>query len=560
MNKKICSIFSVILACVATVPVDAAVKIKGGRSYADAYNQVNAVRQQAYIDANTTTYATTASATESLPVAVEDARLAEDIANNTSKDVTMSDLDACSMIYPNGVFKWGIPESGVRKPTNSTCIAVVELRDANHKVLATTTVAAGDTIKCNIDSFPEKGMISDLKNGKIEVPADNPPTLKDVEEALNEEQKQNAGVKIAAAALISGIAGNMLAPKESGSGDKLMGTSRTQILDTFVGASAGAGIMAASTYSGKVAGDTIKSTAVNAASGMLVGNMMAGTSGSGSMIKTSKCEVEGVEKECVFGKIEVSGGSIIEDGTKYFIDKTGSTYKCKEQDSKYTNCVTVQKPLNAEIGNDKPVDLFTETDWSNIENSGIAKYTKTETNTMEQNPNNTGAFYKITAGEKIGSSRSAFAVYDHIPTKMGGYSVSDFRKSSIFQNNPVYYARNYSGTVGACLYNCPLGTVSYANFETEPVFTPNTMDASDGGLVDLSNQARTKGTLGGTAAGGAMGAIAGHQGAQDDITQRWTDAMRVYNDSLTNFYCGTGIRFLSQYNALLDIPRLTKQN
>lgn len=559
MNKKICSVFSIILSCIATAPVNAAVKITSGRSYADAYNQVNAVRQQAYIDANTATYATTTSATESLPVAVEDARLAEDIANNTSKDVTMSDLDACSMIYPNGLFKWGIPESGVRKSTNSTCVAVVELRDVNDKVLATTTVAAGDTIKCNIDSFPESGMISDLKNGKIEVPADNPPTLKDVEEALNEEQKQNAGVKIAAAALISGIAGNMLAPKESGSGDKLMGTGRTQVLDTFVGASAGAGIMAASTYSGKVAGDTIKSTAVNAASGMLVGNMMAGASGSGSMIKISKCEVEGVEKECVFGKIEASNGSIIENGTKYFINKSGQTYKCRDENSKYTNCVSVQKPLNSKIG-DKQVDLLTETDWSDIENSGIEKYTKTETNTMEQNPNNIGDFYQITGGEKIGSSRSAFAVYDNIPAKMGGYSVSDFRKSSIFQNNPVYYARNSSGTVGACLYNCPLGTVSYANFETEPVFTPNITDASDGGLIDLSNQARTKGTLVGTAAGGAMGAIAGHQGAQDEITQRWTDAMRVYNDSLTNFYCGTGTRFLEQYNNLLTIPRLKKQD
>ncbi|MBQ7409723.1 MAG: hypothetical protein IJV03_04115, partial [Alphaproteobacteria bacterium] len=345
MKNKICkiSLFSAMLACVANMPVDAAIKTKNSnRSYANAYNQVATLQQQqAYYDA-TAVNATTASQTANLPVAVDDKNLAAAILNNTSDSVNLSDLELCSMIYPNGQFKWSIPESGVRMNQIPQCVAIVELRDANtNAVLAVTTVGAGDSMRCNVDMFPQSGLLPAIE--KVEVPNDVPPTMADVERVMNEEQKQNAGIKIAAAAIISGVAGNMLAPKNAGD-TKLMGTSKTQLMDTAIGMTAGAGIMAASTYSGKIAGDTIKSTAVNATAGMLVGNMAAGMSGGGSVLNIKKCTLNdkdgsNIEKDCIIGNLVTKGEQIVyseEPGNEvYLIKISGNTLKCnRNKDTK----------------------------------------------------------------------------------------------------------------------------------------------------------------------------------------------------------------------------------
>ena len=79
-------------------------------------------------------------------------------------------------------------------------------------------------------------------------------------------------------------------------------------------------------------------------------------------------------------------------------------------------------------------------------------------------------------------------------------------------------------------------------------------DADDGGVVDLSNKARMKGTLTGAGLGAGMGAFSGYQGAQDDIQQRWLSAVREYKDSLQKIYCATGTHFLAQYNDMAMIP------
>ena len=76
----------------------------------------------------------------------------------------------------------------------------------------------------------------------------------------------------------------------------------------------------------------------------------------------------------------------------------------------------------------------------------------------------------------------------------------------------------------------------------------------------MSNQARAKGTLVGTAAGGAIGGFAGYQGAQSEITNRWTAAVREYEDSLSNFVCMTGARYLSKYNDYVQIPEMKKNS
>ena len=144
-----------ILACVSASPDSVYAGPNSARSRADAYNQVSMLSyQQEYMDAMAANNpaATTASATENLPVTVADKKLADAILHNTST-TTMADLDACAMLIPTGIFRWDIPEAGFRQEQKPQCVAVVELRDANSKeILATTTVAAGDSIKCNIDS------------------------------------------------------------------------------------------------------------------------------------------------------------------------------------------------------------------------------------------------------------------------------------------------------------------------------------------------------------------------------------------------------------------------
>ena len=559
MKNKICkiSLFSAILATVAAMPADSAVKTKNSnRSYADAYNQVNAMRyQQLY--ANETT-ATTASATDNLPVAVDNQQLANDILNNASSTTNISELEACSMIYPNGVFRWGIPESGVRKTQKDQCVAVVELRDANtNAVLATTTVAAGDTMKCNIDYFPQSGYNMSALS-KVELPADEAPTMEDVEAVMNQEQKQNAGLKIAAGALIAGVAGNLLAPKEAGAktGKIPLGTGKTQLIDTAVGAAAGAGIMAASTYSGKVAGDTIKSTAVNAASGMIVGNMLAGTNGGDGVLATVKCSVNNQEHDCIVGNTHTVGKEIEYGDNKnplfYIISKTGTVLKCNKNDANNTlsyKCEQSPETLtNIVLEGGKRFDKIKDSDFSGLKGYIPNENDKSLFTQKNDDTNNNDLHFKIKSANKTGDQRHAYAVFPSgTLNKAMGYKTEDWDN---LKTQAKLYARNSDGTVG--------NEITSKDDNTTIEFKPTTRGADSGGLIDMSNQARAKGTIVGTAAGGALGGLAGYEGAKTELSERWAAASIEYNDSLSNFVCATGGRFLSQYNSYVEISEPVK--
>jgi len=557
------------LACVATVPADARITVKKSGSYANSYNQVMNVRQQAeYASQNQITVATN-SQTADLPVAVDDKDLAKDILNNASGTVSASDLEMCSMIYPSGIFRWGIPETGIRRNPISQCIAEVELRDANTSaVLAKTTLASGDAMKCNIDMFPESGWLSAL--GDVELPADEAPTLAQVEQIMNIEQKQNAGLKIAAAAIISGVAGNMLAPKAAGD-TKLLGTSKTQLIDTAIGATAGAGIMAASTYTGKVAGDTIKSTAVNAATGMVIGNMAAGASGGNSVLSTAKCLVDGVEKDCVMGKIRIASPaneykySSKTGGFIYFVDtNVKNVWRCDASlcdpiDVSDDRCVKscTQEPKDSlnrimlksqQKGLKSVSSLKNAPDWLNLDDvyeKGPEKFTRI-INPVARQQNNDNIYYVVHEAilPSSGGDSYAYAVFDNLKKKISGYKVSEY-DSLVAMYQPRYYRRNYDGSVGE--------EITQASGETL-YFTPFERGADDGALVDLSNEARAKATIAGAATGGAIGGFAGYQGAKQEVSDRWTAAVREYNDSLSNFYCATGTRFLAKYNDYVEIP------
>ena len=551
MKNKICeiSLFSLILACVSSLPVDARVITtnNSNRSYANAYQQVNAMRYQQE-------YAATEAATAELPVMVSDEQLKAAILDGTAENVTVSDLEACSMIYPNGVFKWEIPESGVRRNQTPQCVAVVELRDVNNQnaVLATTTVAAGDTFKCNIDSFPESGLSFNVKYGKVELPADAAPTMDDVIAVMNEEQKQNAGLKIAAGAIIGGLAGNILAPKQADN-QKMFGTGKTQLIDTAIGTAAGAGIMAAGSYSGKVAGDTIKSTAVNAASGMVLGNMLAGASGGDTVIATTKCKVDKEEKDCVIGTcaIKKTDGVKIESGVGnndkyYFIKKRSCNemLECEQVNGTYTSCVQVPVSKYTDIQVDgKLCSSLSESEYNNVNESFIRNQDNPQKLELAQIVSN-GEFLIVSHAEETDGREHAYAILQdgEMLKHPLGIKLADFKDISV----TAYYYRNndYTVDIKKVLTNCD--------------FDPKTQDAEDGALVDINNQSRAKATLAGTAAGGAMGGFAGYQGAQDEVSQRWVSAVREYQDSLSNFVCSTGGRFLSQYNDYLQIQELKK--
>ncbi len=590
MREKICrlSLFSFILAIVAAMPADAAVKTKNSNrtNYAGAYNQVAAISQQQIYEQQQVVTG------DNLPVAVDDSNLADAIANNTST-TTVDDLEKCSMTLIGGNFKWGVPESGRLRNGEPRCLVVVDLREADsQEILATTTLAVGDTMDCNIDSFPRSGWRTSVsREREIELPADNPPTMEDVIAVMNQEQKQNAGVKIAAGALIAGVAGNLLGPKAAND-KKTLGVGKSRLISTAVGATAGAGIMAASTYSGKVAGDTIKSTAVNAASGMVVGNMMAGASSGDSVVAITKCSVgEGAaatERDCVIGKVSERGDPIKPEDNDFYIINQNSTVrhccKCPEATSTYCNSscnstddALICKPASMNLtdisleqkekasGNKTSFkDIFKPKNGNRDEDAilNLKHYILDKENTkpdafkehQDDSIDPSDKFFKITYAIGLKSSRYAYAVFAQgVPKKMFGYkNWNELKDAADASGNSItYYARNSDGTAGS-----EFKVEEDKKWAEKYEFTPSSRDADDGELVDLNNQARLKATLVGAGTGGALGGLSGYEGAKSEVQERYAEELRNYEESLSKFMCSTGNKYIVRYND----PVLIKEN
>ncbi|MBO5704609.1 MAG: hypothetical protein J6R99_01170, partial [Alphaproteobacteria bacterium] len=241
-----------------------------------------------------------------LPIPVENEQIAQQIINaDENAAVTVETLEKCSLLYPGGEFEWARPTIGMSAGGAPTCVAVVELRDTTKKdaagrdtVIARARLAAGETIKCNVSDFPESAFMPNL--GEIVVPADAEPTVEDVIAVMNEEQKQNAAVKIIGGTVIAGLAGNLLGKSEPGS-DSMFGGGKDKVTSTVASALGGAALMTASTYSGKVAGDMIMSAGVNAAAGAVVGNTVAKGK---SVMRIERCTVDGRETTCLWGTYE----------------------------------------------------------------------------------------------------------------------------------------------------------------------------------------------------------------------------------------------------------------
>lgn len=549
------SLFAGLIGLGATPAADAAIRIgNASRNYAAAYQQVAA--QQDYMNAAQQAPATDTTTAE-LPVRVANTDVAAQVTRgDANAPVTMTQLDRCSKIYPDGEFAWDRPTVGPGADGAATCVAVVEMRgyqmgpNGSDVVLARANLAAGQAVKCNISEFPEDSYTAAA--GNITFPADKEPTTDDVVRVMNEEQKQNAGLKIAASAVVGALGGNLVGKNEPGK-DGLLGTGKHKMQSSLVGALGGAAIGAGGAYAGKVGGDIIMSTGVNAAAGGIIGNM-AGVGN--SVLRIEECKTPDNKKEsCLWGLL-VMGTEKTEltNGTQhaYFNIIDGKTIMLCDQDNK--NCHE-DDLVSIEIDG-KSLESCKETDFQAMRtnNDGTKVYhLEQEENSQSMKPggttDNQALYTPITKAKKPTQKITAAIVGVH--DKAFGMKRNDWikwkRDHASRDASQIIYGRRSNGE----LYKLEnVGTYTLDDFD------PITLDASDGGLIDFNNKARTKATLVGAGAGGALGAFSAYQGAQNDIDNRWVSAVHEYKTSLEKVYCITGRRFLSFYNSTAEIPEM----
>ena len=290
MKKKISVIHYSLFAAAAALmvmPSDAAIRVTNStRGNPNAYNQ-NMRAQPQYQQSNTNMGTVPVEGTAdvennteiTLPIRVANSALAAQIARgDKNATVGIGNLESCANIYPNGEFAWDKPTLGMGAGGAGTCVAVVEMRgyqmgpNGADLVLARANLASGDAVKCNISEFPDASYTTDAIS--VVFPADNEPTMDDVIRVMNDEQKKNAGIKIAAGTIIGGLTGNMAGKNEIGN-DSLLGGGKHKTQSTLIDAVSGAALMAGNAYAGKTGGDVILSTGVNAAAGGVMGNMVA---------------------------------------------------------------------------------------------------------------------------------------------------------------------------------------------------------------------------------------------------------------------------------------------
>ncbi len=531
---------------------DAAIRVgNAARNNAQAYQQVNAMRYQ-----GTSGTQQTEEQELNLPINVPNQELAQKIYNgDESAGATIEDLERCSMIYPNGEFEWTKPTIGMMAGTSETCTSVVELRvmipkdGKEYTTLARANLAAGDTFDCNVSNFPEWALLDDA--GTVEFPADAQPEVADVIAVMNEEQKQNAAIKIISGAVLGGLGGNIAGKNEVGK-DGVFGGGKDKITSTVIGAVGGAGLMAASSYSGKVAGDMILSTGVNAAAGAVVGNMVTGGDG---VLRIEPCVVDEQEYSCLWGYVEKESDTAADDKTMFV--SVSDIHNFRVCDKGYKNCSMGMvgggkvKGYDNHQGAHTIEDVYSISGW--VEKSGVQKYCL-DGNIMKKSDNfedcssenkKSHQYVEIVDGKLIEKRVPAMIV--DVEDKAFGYKQKDWEnglKKELMSANKRVVGREGNGKA------TDLAT-EYANIEK---FLPMYLETEDGGIIDLNNKARLKGTLTGAGIGGAAGAFTAYQGAQTEIDERWVAAVREYKDSLQKFYCGTGKRFLSFYNDLTVIP------
>lgn len=550
------AILCVLAAMTASVTNDAGAVVRVGnasRTYADAYNQVNATR------AGVTTVTTgdaVDDAIANLPVRVANKTLARKIINGDSDVASIKQLSSCAEIYPNGEFAWDKPTVGIKRGQAAQCVATVELRAYNAApgggdlIVARANLASGDSTVCNISDFPADTYTDAA--GSVTFPADKAPTRDDVIKIMNQEQKKGAGLKIAAGTIIGGVFGNMAGKNEVGS-DSLLGGGKGKLTGTAAGAAAGAAIMAGNAYAGKVAGDMILSTGVNAAAGSVMGNIIAAGSNN-QVLRIENCTLPDETKTtCLWGML-VETIAPNPDEVGFYNTTSRTAVLCKKSTDatgaeQYTDC-NPRELLSIKLTQfpDKTVDKLEEKEFKNLENSHCINM-ENGTKTIQPGTNcpnsDSGDTYVPIASYELGGKRISALIAD-VKDKAFGLTSDDWADMSDAAKDKLYL-RGSDGNARA-LSAEEKDKYSVTNFK------PMYRDADDGGIIDLSNKARMKGTLIGAGAGGAMGAFTAYQGASSDIDERYVAAKREYEDSLSKFYCATGTRHLGQYNSTISIP------
>ena len=606
MRSKHLGIYYSLLAALISMPDDAFAGIRISNQSRNKYaNEMAYQAQQAEIAAQAAA-AATAVPTE-LPVRVADKNVADKLlAGQTDVPVTMEQLDKCAMVYPTGEFEWARPTVGSKIAGPATCVSVIEMRSVDkidketqqEAVLARAYLAAGDNIRCNISEWAESTWLPAAET--VEFPADQAPTMQDVVKAMNEEQKQSAGIKIAAGAVVGALAGNVVGKSAPGS-DSIIGTNDEKVKSSVIGALAGAGVMAGNAYGGKVAGDAILSAGVNAAAGGVMGNMVA--SGD-SVMRIEKCSIsEGgdedapvTETTCLWGVVEMTKS--LDDGAKIFVnyknpnnflicenkdtsknattdtentsESEKTTEKTTEETSEettetgssddkitYTFCKSVAL-TNAKIEGfdyaakgkeDKTLsDIYDSGKWTDVdlkENGFCVNKDKSDmVESCTLDPEKDNQYILLESGDLVESREPAMIV--GVRDTTFGYKSSDWGKlKGTLGGKPIVKRSGVAGTAGDVVEGATLDN-----------FRPSYLSADSGGVIDLDNKARLKSTMIGAGAGGALGAFTAYQGAQTDIENRWTAEVRNYNDSLRKIYCITGKRFLVYYNEIIDIPEM----
>lgn len=566
--------YSLLATLCAMVVADSYAAIRAGNqtgSYASSYKNSLALQQQYQNYLAETQAAQAAAATESgdantgLPVRVADAELAARIKNgDTSTGVTVEHLDDCASIYPTGEFVWDKPTLGHMAGGPATCVAVVEMRvmgqvknGQEYAVTARGKLAAGDAMKCNIAEFPQSTYLPDIV--KVEFPADEKPTREDVIRVMNEEQKQKAGLKIGGALLVGLVGGNAVGRGEPGN-EKMFGLNSEKIKTSLIGGAGAASVMAASVYSGKVAGDVILSAGVNAAAGAVTGNMYDAVTGSGdTLLHVEKCRKKEDNKEvdCLWGTFKKQGDEL----------KGCMFYNVKEKTVMYSDNKDCDENCDSNCKEFKPVSNFI---FGTIAGAGVLvsglegkdykavlakadKYKYDESiegkNPFSGDPD--GEWVKITGSHKTAGTSSALV-----------YNYPESRKGTTSKDFSSWKSKNWE-TAEICLrdakgdaYNCSNGSAE-GDFGTKKgEFKAITKSSSDGAIVDFSDKTRTKDTLKGAAVGAGAGGLSAYQGAQDDIDARYIQSMDEYNASLREVYCGTGKKVLGQYNNDIEIPEI----
>ncbi|MFQ6778050.1 MAG: hypothetical protein ACLRFI_02000 [Alphaproteobacteria bacterium] len=519
-------------------------------------------------------------------VSVNDINLARQMAQQENNIVNNSDDSSateCTGIYPDGNFEIGKPTVGKMAGSKETCVSIVDMYAAGagpngeNLLVATAKLAAGDSLLCNIDSFPSDGIMVDAS--RVMFPADRAPTMEDVIAVMNDEQKQNAGIKIASGAVMSALGMFLLNNTDTDSDEKLGNKIKESGKDIALAAVGGAGVMALNSYTGKIAGDTILSASVNAAAGGVVGNVLS----SGHGIKVSECKKDknGAEKGyCIWGY--VNKNTDINNKQAFYNISNDSTYVCDLNDCKVQTLSKIS--FNFENINSLSQDCKTYCIKDDKDNKyGAGTWTTGSVNKdciakcLQSNDLNNQKYcwvdvlgsrqIKISTGSDcIGNDRffkvSAQIVTNRRPAFI--YTTSEKVKTDnwievkkVLGNNPEFYDRASDNTLGRPFNEKKEdGNPDNENITIDD-FDVTYVDAQDGDLMDLNDYTRTSDTLQGAAVGGVVGGISGYKNATNEVEARYLASVREYNDSLSNFVCVTGTRYLSPYNEYVVIPALS---